>query len=245
MPDLRRTRAADRRPASPQSGGGRLAGWVGRLLRLLLISLLASIAIEWIGMHVWWPELGVEHSHRMVRAEAALLQRNVPISWAGRLTDEPGDNLMSRLGLALRKSATGHRIACWAATLTHRVENSTWWRRLQRGLGPYIEAARNIGHLYLIRLTVLCLAAPLFILLVWVGVVDGLVQRDLRRWGGGRESSFVYHYAKRSNLAVVAFAAVVYLAMPFSVHPAIVLTPFAMACAASASLTASRFKKYL
>ena len=40
----------------------------------------------------------------------------------------------------------------------------------------------------------------MFVLLTWVGLVDGLVQCDLRRWGGGRESSYVYHYAKREGV---------------------------------------------
>ena len=43
---------------------------------------------------------------------------------------------------------------------------------------------------------------PVFVLFTLVALVDGLVRRDLRRWGGGRESSFVYHYAKQSVPAV-------------------------------------------
>ena len=82
-------------------------------------------------------------------------------------------------------------------------------------------------------------------MLMVVGLVDGLVQRDLRRWGGGRESAYVYHYAKRSNLFFLGLGAVVYLAIPVSLHPAMVLVPFAAACATTVGVTASRFKKYL
>jgi integrating conjugative element membrane protein (TIGR03747 family) len=96
-----------------------------------------------------------------------------------------------------------------------------------------------------VRLAILCLATPLFILLSLVGLVDGLVQRDLRRWGGGRESSYVYHYAKRSVWRFVLAAWVSYLALPVSLHPIFIVLPFAILFAMSISLTASRFKKYL
>ena len=55
-----------------------------------------------------------------------------------------------------------------------------------------------------------------------------LVQRDLRRWGGGRESSFLYHHAKRLVWPSIVMAWVVYLAMPISVHPNFVILPFAV-----------------
>jgi integrating conjugative element membrane protein (TIGR03747 family) len=129
--------------------------------------------------------------------------------------------------------------------IASHLNSSPRWRRLRAALSPYLQATRNISQLYAIRLTVLGLAAPLFVLLLLIGLVDGLVQRDLRRWGGGRESAYVYHYAKRSNLVFIAIGAIVYLAMPVSIHPAIILMPFATACAVSVSLTASRFKKYL
>ena len=78
-----------------------------------------------------------------------------------------------------------------------------------------------------------------------VALVDGLVQRDLRRWGGGRESSFVYHYAKKAALPLVVLTWVTYLALPFSLHPTFVILPFATLFALTVAVTASTFKKYL
>jgi integrating conjugative element membrane protein (TIGR03747 family) len=78
-----------------------------------------------------------------------------------------------------------------------------------------------------------------------VALVDDLVQRDLRRWGGGRESSFVYHYAKRAALPLVVITWVVYLSLPFSLHPTFIVLPFAALFALTVAVTASMFKKYL
>lgn len=78
-----------------------------------------------------------------------------------------------------------------------------------------------------------------------VAIVDGLTKRDLRRWGGGRESSFVYHWAKRSALPLLVLTWVIYLALPFSLHPSFGVLPFATLFALSVAVTASTFKKYL
>ena len=86
---------------------------------------------------------------------------------------------------------------------------------------------------------------PVFVMFSLVAFVDGLVKRDLRRWGGGRESSFVYHWAKRSALPLLVLTWVIYLALPFSLHPSIVVLPFATLFAQSVAVTASTFKKYL
>jgi len=212
---------------------------------LLLASLLVSIGIEWIGMHLWWAELGTEHSRQMLRAESQLLDDSLSVSW---LRGRPAGviaQLTSEAGQALKRSEIGAALRELARNATRRLGSSATWHRLGQFAEPYTVAARNISQLYMVRLTVLCLAAPLFLLLILVGLVDGLVQRDLRRWGGGRESSYVYHYAKRSNLVFVGLGAILYLAIPFSIHPTVLLLPFACVCAITVSLTASRFKKYL
>ena len=63
--------------------------------------------------------------------------------------------------------------------------------------------------------------------------------------GGGRESSFIYHWSKRSALPLLVTAWVVYLALPFSLHPSWVILPFATLFALCIAITASSFKKYL
>lgn len=64
----------------------------------------------------------------------------------------------------------------------------------------YLVAAAFKALTFLVRLLVLVLVLtlplPLFIM-AFVGFVDGLVRRDVRKFGaGGRESGFIYHHAK-------------------------------------------------
>ena len=118
-------------------------------------------------------------------------------------------------------------------------------RWFYRPAADYVLAGMQITQVFAVRLAILTLATPVFGLFTLVALVDGLVRRDLRRWGGGRESSFVYHYAKKAAIPLIIMAWVLYLALPFSLHPSWIILPFALAFAFAVTITASTFKKYL
>jgi hypothetical protein len=63
--------------------------------------------------------------------------------------------------------------------------------------------------------------------------------------GGGRAVLLRGCRARGSNSPLVALAWVVYLSLPFSVHPSLVVLPFAALFALSVSIMAGTFKKYL
>ncbi|MCP3663794.1 MAG: TIGR03747 family integrating conjugative element membrane protein, partial [Gammaproteobacteria bacterium] len=112
-------------------------------------------------------------------------------------------------------------------------------------IAEFVIAMMQVTQVFSVRLAILTLAMPVFLLFSLVALVDGLVQRDLRRWGGGRESSFVYHYTKKAAFPLVILTWVTYLALPFSLHPTFIVLPFAVMFALSVAVTASTFKKYL
>lgn len=243
-------RAPNRHEADPaerrQGLLARTAARITRALRWLALSLLISIAIECLGIALWWPEAGPEHSRAMLQTELGYLQRDFRQSL---FTNNP-----ERFAASFAKNArslielTG--IGYVSSRISSRAgEEPSALRSLLRSLGqaiaPYAEAARNIVQLFAVRLAVLILTLPTFVLFSVVGLIDGLVRRDLRRWGGGRESSYLYHYAKKSVWRFVLVAAITYLALPVSLHPTFILLPFATMSALSISVTASTFKKYL
>ena len=94
-------------------------------------------------------------------------------------------------------------------------------------------------------LLVLVLTLPLFMMAAFVGFVDGLVRRDVRKFGAGRESGFIYHRAKASLMPLAILPWVIYLALPISVHPLMILLPSAVLLGLATNLTAGSFKKYL
>jgi len=109
----------------------------------------------------------------------------------------------------------------------------------------YLIAAAFTTLTFLVRLLVLVLTLPLILTAAFVGLIDGLVRRDVRRFGAGRESGFIYHRAKASLMPLAVLPWVTYLALPISVHPLVILLPSAALLGMAVSLTAGSFKKYL
>lgn len=96
-----------------------------------------------------------------------------------------------------------------------------------------------------LRLSIAAYATPAFVLACLMGVIDGLVRRDRRRWTGGRESSFVYHHSKRYTAWALTGGFSLYLAWPFpGFNPAYMVLVFTVLVAASLSTTVAAFKKY-
>ena len=103
----------------------------------------------------------------------------------------------------------------------------------------------NVAQTFAVRIAVLALAIPLFSVFGVLGMAEGLMRRDLRRWGGGRESSFLYHHSKRLLGPSMCAASGLYLASPFSIHPSRAVLPLAMLLAIGVAVTIATFKKYL
>ncbi len=112
-------------------------------------------------------------------------------------------------------------------------------------LESYLIAAAYTVLVFLVRLLVLCLMLPLFLMAAFTGLVDGLVRRDIRRFGAGRESGFVYHRAKASLMPLVVLPWAVYLALPVSISPLLILLPSAVLLGVAVDVAAGSFKKYL
>ena len=79
----------------------------------------------------------------------------------------------------------------------------------------------------------------------FVGLVDGLVRRDIRRFGAGRESGFIYHRARASLIPLAVLPWVTYLTLPVSVNPLLILLPSAVLLGVAVCIAAATFKKYL
>ncbi len=215
-------------------------------VKWLLFSLVFSIVIEWVGMLLWWPGEGLAHSRTMLANEISYLDSDFRRSI---VTSDPAR-------FARRVADGTYHYLFEVTQITQFIRWVSPPRMNERGLRPtlhqayrpiaeFVIAAMQVTQVFSVRLAILLLATPVFLLFSLVALVDGLVRRDLRRWGGGRESSFVYHYAKKAAIPLVVLAWVVYLALPVSLHPTFIVIPFATLFALAVTVTASTFKKYL
>ncbi|MFK9861125.1 DUF4400 domain-containing protein, partial [Klebsiella pneumoniae] len=85
----------------------------------------------------------------------------------------------------------------------------------------------------------------LICLCVVIGLTEGLVQRDLRRFGSGLESVFLHRYVIRSGSSVATTLWVVYLAQPLFLPMTLVLLPAALWFGITIWMAAGSFKRWL
>ena len=236
-----------RRPVARPGIFSRVLTGIAQGLKWIFISLVFSILIEWIGMAFWWEEQGLAHSRQMLMNELQFLGTDFHRSWLTAHPMQFASDLSDRFyHIAFEWTGIVDLIQ-WITPVPSIDESGVrpLLHSVYRPVADFVLASMQITQVFAVRLAILALATPVFGLFTLVALVDGLVQRDLRRWGGGRESSFVYHYAKKAAMPLIIMAWVLYLALPFSLHPSLIILPFALAFGFAVTITASTFKKYL
>lgn len=229
-------------------------GWIAELIALpfqlfgvLCGSLLLAVLMEWIGMLFFWPDQGVHHAERMVHDELGLLssefRRSIviekPVKTAQQLIEWTHEHVVVQSGLSKWMESSSRLPDERGPGLKPLVKLA------YDHLEPFIIAAGYTTLTIMVRLVVLSLSLPIFFTATFVGLIDGLVRRDLRRFGAGRESGFIHHRARTFILPFTILPWVVYLALPISVHPLWIVLPAAILLSVAVNVTVGSFKKYL
>ena len=217
----------------------------------LVLGLFGNILIEWLCMGVLWPEQGYTRSEKLLAAEIGYLEADLQVSL---LTDHP-----ARFAVAMAKQLnqvvfekTGLvKAIAFTGQPHYQQTNQPQGTRFSQLLAQlyttahdYLIAAMVATQVYALRLSVLCLSVPVFVLAGLVGAIDGIVQRDLNRWRGGRELGQRYHLAKSFIAPALTLPWIVYLAWPTTLHPYFIILPFAGFLGWVTSIMTARFKKY-
>lgn len=201
------------------------------LAGVLLFSLFISIVVEWIGISLFWFEEGSEHSRKILIAEIGYLSTSI--------SENSSVNSIKESTLSI-KSFIYYWVFEWtgiAAALNYLVSTKV--------LTSYFQATINIVQIFVLRLTVTVLSLPLFLLCTFWGVLEGLIQRDLRRFGVDKERGLIYHESKLWLGAFVVMPIVLYFAFPFEINPVYVFPPFALLTAFNALVFTSTLTKHI
>jgi integrating conjugative element membrane protein (TIGR03747 family) len=241
---------AQRQQAPPQ---GVIAGILTLPLRcfgMLCGSLLLSILIECVGMHWFWPKQQWHHAEGLLNYELAQLSSYFTQSVIVR---DPGRTANQLVQSTYETIFVESGVLDWVHETSARARASAQHSRgfkfylglIYAHLEVYVIATAYTVLTVLVRVLVLGLTLPLYLTAAFVGLVDGLVRRDIRRFGAGRESGFVYHRARASIVPLAVLPWVAYLALPVSVHPLFILLPCAVFLSIAVNITTGAFKKYL
>ncbi len=228
------------------------------LVMVALFAWFTGVAIEVVGIHTIWKDKGEAHSKSLVDQDLAYIAaapRSLLIDDTVGFSREVVRRVAQpyhALGL-VRWYQRHHGPQSEQIDRTAGTDSKALARGLNNGT---VYASRTMSQIavismfvaqdVLLRMSIALFALPAFALACLLGAVDGLVRRDLRRWGGGRESSFIYHHAKRYTLWSLTGGFGLYLAWPFGgFNPAYMVLVFTVLVAATLSTTLAAFKKYV
>ncbi|EFR5816063.1 TIGR03747 family integrating conjugative element membrane protein [Salmonella enterica] len=212
-----------------------LLGWLALLPSVLagfcLGTWMLAIALEWLDEAFFWRNNCASHSEQVLQATWLWWRGSAgaPV-WLVEDLALISDTLQQGIA-ALVNSLNGQSGLFWTETVTSMIRCA-------------LLSAGNVTLTFLLRLAILLQALPLFALTITIGLIDGLVRRDLRRFGAGHESGFVYHHAKRMISSSLAATGLILLSMPYVVEPEYVLIPGAILIGLAASVAIGAFKKY-
>lgn len=219
-------------------------GFLSNIIAACFCGLLISICIEWLLMTFVRPELGSSASRAM-----ALYELNY---------------LNATTANYLFNGASPEQLSNWLLSFiygdpftTLKVDNWYWLQEYQGDsfIGSILKVVISVSIEYglsaiyiittvLTRITILVFSTPLFLMALGAGLCDGLVERELRRFGGGDESAYSFHYSKAWLFRSYYITWFIYLTFPYKANPIYFLVPSAFAIFILAFFTSWTFKKY-
>ncbi|EGZ3996562.1 TIGR03747 family integrating conjugative element membrane protein [Salmonella enterica subsp. enterica serovar Wichita] len=213
-----------------------LLGWLallpGVLVGFCLGAWILAIALEWLGDAFFWRNTCASHSEQVLQATWQWW-----LGYAGAAAW-----LVEDLAFASNTLQQG------IAALVHSLNGQSglfWTEAVTMVIRCALMSAGNVTLTFLLRLAILLQALPLFVLTIVIGLIDGLVRRDLRRFGAGHESGFVYHHARRMIGSSLAGTGLVWLAIPVFFVPEYILAPASVGSGVAVLIAIGAFKKYL
>lgn len=215
----------------------RQPGLIVRTLELVIgaillgfVSLIFNIAIEWLGMAFdWWDQPGASHAREMLLQELAWLGMNFERA------------MVTPVDFALQ---TAHLVYGWLFIWSGNDVATGTIATSGARIGEYLIAGVTVVEIFAVRVAVILMSLPLFLVVGLVALTDGLVERELRRWGGGREAGDVFATSKRALAPAIALPILIYLSLPISIHPSLIILPFAGVFAFAIWIASASFKKY-
>ncbi|ELX2493099.1 TIGR03747 family integrating conjugative element membrane protein [Salmonella enterica] len=213
-----------------------LLGWFallpGVLAGFFLGAWMLAIALEWLGDAFFWRNTCASHSGQVLQATWQWWRGSAgaPV-WLVENLAIVSDKLQQGIA-ALIASLNGQSGLFWTDTVTTVIRCA-------------LLSAGNVSLTFLLRLAILLQALPLFALIITIGLIDGLVRRDLRRFGAGHESGFVYHHSRRMISSSLAATGLVWLTVPVFLDPVYLLVAGAILIGLTISVAVGAFKKFM
>lgn len=202
----------------PQGPIGWLLSLAGRLIGLVIGALVLRVVLELAGLYFWWPQEGSRHVFQVMKRERV------------------------ELVTALQPHPLGEDICVLLESeVTHILKVSYKINWLFQESVTVLACTLTS---FMLRLAWLATMFPLISLCALTGLTEGLVQRDLRRFGSGLESVFLHIYIIKYGSSVTNILWIFYLVKPYYLPALLLLLPAALWMSISLQMAIGSFKRY-
>ncbi|HHS9847859.1 TPA: DUF4400 domain-containing protein [Klebsiella michiganensis] len=213
----------------PQGPIGWLLSLTGQLIGLVIGALVLRVVLELAGLYFWWPQEGIFHTYRMMMRELGELNQELHIH---------------SLGGSIRT------LLEYTSVMVIHIGRCVYSLfRQDKLVFPQNQVAQMITDVlvyvlisFMIRIFRLVLTLPLMLLFIVIGLIEGFVLRDLRRFGAGYESGFMFYWAVK--IAGELFLKIIfcYLVLYTAIN---LLIPLALFTGFIVLVKSAQFKKFI
>jgi integrating conjugative element membrane protein (TIGR03747 family) len=212
---------------------------------------ILGVALELVGMYFFWPEQGLAHCQNTLALDLAHIAK-APRSLLVEDTAGFADAVVRAVEVPYRKLGILDFHARQSGAVAQAVGASAAARNLgalQRLTRHLLSQGAVVSMVVVqdtaLRLLVVVFALPGVLLACLLGSVDGLVRRDLRRFGGDRDKTGFHRLSKRSFFWVSTAGFMLYLLCPLQgINPAYVVLGLTALMACSLSNALASYRKY-
>ena len=215
--------------------------WFCVSVLVVLGLILAAWIIDWIFVFNVWPEGVVRLQSILDQDLARTTQMECWCNDLPKLAAGTANFLYASLFKATGIHDMGARFADAASlSIPDTIVRNTYIVNFEA-----IRVAMVGTQLFGVRIATLIMVIPLLVLVYGVALTDGLVQRLIRRAGGGHESASLYHRAKHLQLLLLMTNGAGSLLLPESIDLRSIFLPSVILLATLARIQWAYYKKHL
>lgn len=114
----------------------------------------------------------------------------------------------------------------------------------QQKIDTLISILFGAAEIVINRVMIFVMNLPLLLNIMMILIVDGLGQRDIRKFQGARESTFFFHRLKPMIKWIFVISFLMYLCAPCIIHQKVILIPMIVVISIMTRTLIQNYKKY-
>ena len=222
-------------------------GSVLKTFSFVFATFILGTVLEWGGMHSWWKNASETRLQERTQFEIQRIESSIGTSFdrhwfsqALSYISELSDRLLVPIELHLESQRQQSEEL--PQTVSAVVIATA---QIQKTINRHLLVGVEVFRAWLFRVIVFIFGVVSISPLLLVGLTDGLVRREIRRWGGGRESAWLFVFASKSLFPSFMLFLGMYALWPWSCSFVWVNCLMGVWWGGALSVAIAKFKKYL